>query len=574
MAARSDFLIAEKTLREIASLCIHLDGLPLAIELAASRLKMLSCSDLLRMLPGRLALLKATSRDLPGRQQTLVSAIDWSHDLLGPAERLLFTRLSVFVGGCTLEAAESICSSWGSQPELDVLDCITSLVDNSLLRVTEGRRESRFWMLETIQEYALTKLAAGPATEALKERHAAYYLALAEEGAGALHGPDQMDWLDRLEREYGNLQAALERYLGSGRPWEALRLCTALEWFWYRYAHFSDARRWLTAALKLATERGLPAASHPGASLPASTTPTPGDEDGWRQVQIAAGRALRALAWLLMVQGEWPQAKDSYQESLATAKRWGDARGEVLALSGLGVAERWLGERSAGSGHVEAAVQLARELRDPLSIALSLIWAYSTTGGKYSGEPPLAQLEEALELARRLGDPWCVAHAFNGLGDLLTELGDYKSARVNYEKALKSFRELSDDWLVAWQLEGLARVSLLDGDCEGAVRTTQESLRLFDEIGDRANVVFMMGRLGMVLRRAGCRARATSILGAFERLEREILGAANRGAHSPDLAAALSTCKEAASESWAAGQAMSYAQALAYSLASPDAGKE
>ncbi len=180
------------------------------------------------------------------------------------------------------------------------------------------------------------------------------------------------------------------------------------------------------------------------------------------------------------------------------------------------MAEGWLGEKSAGSGQAESAVQLARELRDPLSIALSLIWAYSTTDGKYSGAPPLALLEEALELARRLGDLWCVAYAFNGLGDPLTELGDYTSARVNYEKALKSFRELSDDWLVARQLEGLARVSLLDGDCEGAVGTTQESLRLFDEIGDRANVVFMMGRLGMVLRRAGCRARAASILGASE----------------------------------------------------------
>jgi len=200
--------------------------------------------------PPSLRTLDAHPNNLPSQPNPLIGR---------EAERRLFVRLSIFVGGATLEAAESICTSPDGEPELDVLDCITSLVDNSLLRVTEGGRESRFWMLETIRAYALEKLREDTAAQALEERHATYYLALAEEGADALHGPDQMEWLDRLEREYGDLQEALEWYLRGGGDWEALRLCSALEWFWYRYAHFSDARCWLSEALRRAAGREPPA---------------------------------------------------------------------------------------------------------------------------------------------------------------------------------------------------------------------------------------------------------------------------------------------------------------------------
>jgi len=300
--------------------------------------------------PPSLRTLDAHPNNLPSQPNPLIGR---------EAERRLFVRLSIFVGGATLEAAESICTSPDGEPELDVLDCITSLVDNSLLRVTEGGRESRFWMLETIRAYALEKLREDTAAQALEERHATYYLALAEEGADALHGPDQMEWLDRLEREYGDLQEALEWYLRGGGDWEALRLCSALEWFWYRYAHFSDARRWLSEALRRAAGREPPAvaaaatvsalapASAPASALP--PTPTSPDKVGCSQLRRARGRALRALGWLLMVQGEWPQARECYLDSVRIAKKSGDDKGEILALSGLGAAERWLGERRAGT---------------------------------------------------------------------------------------------------------------------------------------------------------------------------------------------------------------------------------
>lgn len=549
LEARPDLALTAETVRAISRICLELDGLPLAIELAAARLRLLAPADLERMLPRRLGILKRKEADLPERQQTLERAIEWSYTLLSKEEQRLLERLSAFVAGFSLEAAESTCvRALDGEASIDVLDGISSLVEKSLLQASVNGVESRFTMLQTIRAFALTKLETGSREVEVRESHAAYYLHLAEEAEANLHGPNQMTWLDRLEGDHDNLRQALQWYLERGRFYEAARLCTALEWFWYRYEHFSDAKRWLSEVVG-------PQGSTAGSSIA-----------GDLETRRIFGRALRALGWFLLVQGDWVAARERYSEGLAVSRESHDKRNEVLALSGLGTVERWLGETRAGTEHTEAAVQMARELRDPLLIALSLIWAYSTTGGKFGGDPPIAELQEALELAHRLGDLWCAAHAYNGLGDLFAEAGDYRSARVHYEKALKGFQELKDGWLAAWTFEGLGRVCLLAGDGTGACENTRESVRLFNELGDRTNVVLMLGRLGLALRLSGRHAHAARILGAFASLEQEVSSVPDRESPSGEIADTCTNYRRSEPQAWSEGETMSYEQALRCAL--------
>lgn len=527
-------------LRSVAEICIGLDGLPLAIELAAARSTVLTPAQLAKMLPQRLSLLKSAAPDRPRRQQTLRQAIDWSYDLLGDSERRLFAWLSVFTGGWSLEAAEAVCSSVDPAASIDVLEGIASLVDRNLVRRVSRSRESRFSMLETIREYARLRLDQDPAADRIREMHAEYFLDLSEQAARQLHGPDQMEWLDTLEADFENLQLSLRWFMAAGRVDEAKRLCISLEWFWYRYGHLGDARRWLDEVLGVvATARGIG-----------------GDTDASR------GPALRALAWILLVQGDWEGAREHYLEALRIARETGDRRNQSLALSGLGTAQRWLGDNADGKRNGDAAVAVARELRDPLLIVLALIWGYSTTGGKFEGPPPVDELEEARRLAHRLGDLWSEAHIDNGLGDLYTELREYDEARRSYERALDRFRELKDRWLSAWNLEGLARVSLLDGDFSGACNAASEGVRLFDELGDRANAVFMIGWLGMGLYLSGERSQAARVFGAFLALRSEMPKPADFAPIGAQIEEAISLSRGSLPSDWKSGNSMSYEETV------------
>ncbi|WP_455381302.1 AfsR/SARP family transcriptional regulator [Salinispira pacifica] len=532
-------------LSALSEICRRLDGLPLAIELAAARLRVLTPVDLAQMLPHRLTLLKTESPDRPERQRTLESAIDWSFNLLDGPERGLFTRLAVFVGGFSLEAAEFLCAASDTQsPEFDVLDGISSLVEKNLLRSVDFGTDSRFSMLETIREYASRKYAEDPLAAAFREHHAAFYLQFSEEAARHLHSSDQMEWLDRLERDYENLQAALRRFVETGAVVSAARMCVALEWFWYRYAHIGDATQWLETVI-----------------------------DGTRTVNPEVelgplrGRALRALAWHLLVRGDWQESRSRYLDAKAAAVEHGDRAGESLSLSGLGTVERWLGLTEAGRTHVTEAVEIARELRDPLLIMLALIWAYSTTGGKFEGEPPISELSEARLISRKLGDLWSEAHIGNGLGDLYTSMGRYDLARANYEQALTKFRELKDGWLAAWNLEGIARVEILTGEPEQACRAAREAVRTFDELGDRANTLFMLPWLGTALQEGGNPEAAATLFGAYHALKDDAAGSADFSPDSARVAAAVDASQAAAPRSWGAGSAMSYRAAIDFALA-------
>src|SRR5215208_3132793 len=299
-AAKADFSVTNENALAVAKICAHLDGLPLAIELAAVRIKLLPPQAILVRLGNRLKLLTGGARDLPERQRTLRATIEWSHELLDEGEKILFARLAVFAGGCTLEAMEAVCDAERDLPLDDAIEGASSLLEKSLLRQEEGSEESepRFSMMETIREYAQERLEESEAAEEIRRLHAEFYLALAEEAESRLRGPEVVTSLGRLETEHDNMRAALSWSLESGESELGLRLGVALLWFWSARGYWSEGARWLEEAL-----------AKGGAAQPATR----------------AG-ALFSLGIVLGRQSDFGRAEACYEEALALYEELGDQR--------------------------------------------------------------------------------------------------------------------------------------------------------------------------------------------------------------------------------------------------------
>ncbi len=310
-------------------------------------------------------------------------------------------------------------------------------------------------------------------------RSASLTPSVAATGEAGLDGPGHAVWLARLEAENANLRTAMERVLAAGRGEDGLRLAAALRWYWYRSGRFSEGRSLLDRALE------RPAAA-----------------------SRARARSRDALGWMAFIQGDWTQARTLYERSVAEARELAERGVKAGALAYLGIVERWLGDYAAGTAHGEQAVAIAREAGDPVCLARVLVGVYATTGGRFAGRSPRAELEEAARISREAGYLWGAAHALNGLGDLLAELGDCEGARLRYEEALAGFRELEDRWMTAWTLEGLGSVALRCGECRRAEANMREALSLFSLLGDKGSSVFMLGRLALSARAARRDARA------------------------------------------------------------------
>src|SRR5215218_6173572 len=303
-SAKVDFEVTDESAPAVAEICVRLDGLPLAIELAAARITMLPPKAMLQRLSSRLKLLTGGARDLPVRQRTLRGAIEWSHTLLGDGEKTLFARMAVFSGGRTLEAVEAVCDALDDLP-VDAFEGVSSLLDKNLLRQEEGPEgEPRFVMLETIHEYAREKLQESGEAEEIGRAHTEYFLALVEEAEPELVGAEQVAWMDRLEAEHDNLRAALSRSLKAGDSGSALRIGGALWRFWNVRGHFSEGRRWLTAGLS--GEGAAPASLRARASL--------------------------GLGYLELRQGDYPRAVEDLEVSHSLYQEIGDRRGKAYAL--------------------------------------------------------------------------------------------------------------------------------------------------------------------------------------------------------------------------------------------------
>jgi predicted ATPase len=470
-AVRPDFELTDETAPIVAEICERLDGLPLAVELAAAWSKVLPPAALLRRLERRLELPAARSADVPARQSTLRQAIAWSYDLLADEDRRLHARLSVFVGGFTLEAAERVVASDGGP---DVLEGVGSLVDRSLLSETEDAAgEPRFTMLATIREYALEHLGESGEDVELRGRHALEFARFAEEADEGLRTGGQLLWFDRLEAEHDNLRAALDSSSASGDDETALRLGGALGWFWYTHGHALEGCSRLTELL-------------------ARTEEAPDD---------LRSRPLYALGVLLDQRGEPERAAELVERSLAIFREHGERRRVASALNSLGLIKRGLGALESARSLLEESIALRRELGDEAGAAgaLSNLGVIAFEQGDL--DEAEARLEETLELDRAHGNEWGSGVAADNLAAVALERGHQDRARELIRDALVTAQRVGDQELLAFGLEKAAVLAALGGDDDRAGRLAGAADALRESSGisrSRFDVEWLDRHLGRV----------------------------------------------------------------------------
>jgi predicted ATPase len=450
-SVRPGFRLTPETAVVVGEICRRLDGLPLALELAAARVRMLSPQALLTRLDRRLPLLTDGPRDRPARQRTLRDTIGWSYGLLGDEERHLFRTLGVFVGGCTLDAAEAV----GQSPDLmaDILNALGSLVDKNLVRQDGGDGDPRFSLLETIREFAQEQLEATGDPASARRRHAAFFLALAEQADQLLIGHDQVQWLDRLELDYGNLVTALfwareARARGDTTPdgvpaaLVGLRLAGALHWFWWLGGHIGEGRQWLDEVL------------------------------AWEQEgnnRSARARALYSAGVLTMIQGEYSAAHRLLDQGAALAGEIGDRSTLGRCLSYRRIVEAYLHDE--GRFPAEALLRTTGLALDALmgtTDAWGLALAQSLHGVTLRNQGDHQQaaqvLRSSIALAQTTGDRYLMGTCLPKLAFLLYEIGDLDGARALYIEALSHLSEIRDGWWASRCVQFLAMVAAGQGE--------------------------------------------------------------------------------------------------------------
>jgi predicted ATPase/serine/threonine protein kinase len=494
-AVKPNFELTEENAPVIAEICARLDGLPLAIELAAARIKLLSVSALRSRLASRLQLLTGGARDLPARQQTLRHAIDWSYDLLTEPEQKLFRRLSVFLGGCTLEAVEAVCDT-KQDLGVDVLDGMSSIVDKSLIRQTEqADGESRFVMLETIREYALIKMAECGEQAMTRRAHAAYCLVLAEEGAAENIGANQSVSLERFEVEHDNFRAALDWLTETRNAEWGLRLGVALFRFWEMREHLSEGRDRLGKLLQLE-----------GASAP-------GD---------ARVRALFAAGVLAAEQGDFAASDSLFKESLQIARSIGDKQSIAVSLNALALNARDSGDLPASRALSEESLALWREIHDLPAVArgLSNLANVVKLQGDFAYAGALSQ--ESLAIFSQLGDGIGYAWALNHQGDVARDQGDSVAARILFEQSLASFRELNDSWGIGGSLADLGNLAREQQDYRTADTLYRESLQIFRKLEHKRGIARLLESFACSAAAQSESERALRLAGAAAALRQSI----------------------------------------------------
>jgi predicted ATPase/transcriptional regulator with XRE-family HTH domain len=441
VAAKPDFTVTDTNAPSVAQICHRLDGIPLALELAAARVRALSVDQIAARLDDRFQLLTGGSRTALPRHQTLLALVDWSYDLLPEAERVLLRRLSVFRGGWTLEAAEAVCVGEKSEAA-EVLNLLTHLVDKSLVVVEEQDREMRYHMLETIREYALRRLVESGEAESIRRQHVHFFLSLAEAAESHIEGPSR--WRERLEAEDDNLRAALN-WAYENAVDVGVRLASVLQLFWYWSGNSSEGRDWFERALRLTIPAKARATALSGAGL---------------------------LAWM---QGEYTVARSLYSESATLHRETGDKRGLAYSLCILGkmveLVEGPHETTGAGRSLQEESIAIARELGDQWNLALALSYLGASIAARGDDATAHALQQESVAIYRGLGNDLRLATPLCYLGYLALRRGDYATARSLFEESLM-FRQAAHthQWGIAWRLEGFAALAILEGEPERAAR--------------------------------------------------------------------------------------------------------
>jgi predicted ATPase len=544
-AVKQEFSLTRENAPVVASICASLDGLPLAIELAAARIKLLSPSAMLARLESRLKLLTGGARDLPSRQQTLRSTVDWSYGLLNPAEQTLFRRLSVFSGGCTLEGIEAVCDTKGDLG-LDVLDGMASMVDKSLAQQVEQEgEETRFRLLSTIREYALERLLESHDESATRRSHAAYYLVLAEEGAQDV--ATHPEWLDRFEVEHDNFRMALDYLIKTADTDWGFRLGAALFRFWETREHLIEGR---DAIARLLALKGT------------SSRPT------------LRARLLFAAAVLASQQGDYGGARKLFEESLESCLELEDNRGIAVALNALAVNDRDRGDFASASLLFERCVAIWRDLGDSADIAraLSNLGNLAKLQGEYARASEL--FDECLAMFRKAGDEAGIAWTLNYQGDVAREKADFAAARSRCEESLSAFRQLGDGWGIASALSDLARLSVDQGNNAEARRLYRDSIKIYQELGYNRGIARVLESLAASAAGQSHAEQALHLAGAAAALRRR-LGTPLTRAEQSVLEKALEFSRRtlgnaAGLTAWMEGWAMPIDQALREALASDE----
>jgi predicted ATPase/DNA-binding SARP family transcriptional activator len=474
-AVAPGFRLSEENAALVASVCRRLDGIPLAIELAAARMRSMSVEQLLVRLHRLFDLLSSGSRTALPRQQTLRAAIDWSYDLLSERECALLRRLSIFAGRFTLDAVEAVCGG-------DVLDLLGLLIDKSLVLVDTAT--GRYRLLETIRQYALERLTASAELEATRARHCAWCLALAEEAEAELHGPDQALWLERLDAEMANFRAALEEVPGR-RDGDSLQLAAALWPFWYMRGHVREGLMWLQRAL--AVDVGTGSAS------------------------LARARALHGAAVLCHERCEYETARRYEEESQVIWRHLGDRKAIAASLDQLGHIVNAQNDYARATALFEESLALRREIGDAAGMGASLN-ALGYMALFFRDFDRAAELcGESLRLRRKIGDRWGMAYSLEFLAQAAIEQSKNDEAASLLDECLAVRRQLGDERGIAATLLNLARVARERQDWDRAAAACEESQSIWERIGSAHGVAASTEALGAVSRSRGDLPRATEL---------------------------------------------------------------
>jgi predicted ATPase/DNA-binding XRE family transcriptional regulator/Flp pilus assembly protein TadD len=483
-----NFTLTEENASSVVQICARLDGLPLAIELAAARIKDLgSPQKILSKLENKLDLLGGGPQDVPPRQQTLRNAISWSYELLSEEEKRVFVQLGVFAGGCTLDAVHAVAG--GELSNMDVQSILSSLVAKSLLRHEQAQEgDLRYGMLETIREYALEKLRERGEEHQCRQRHAACYLALVEEANIHLRSPRQGEWLSKLEAEHDNMRSALGWAISSGEIEVALRISTALRLFWHFRNYNSEGRYWLAAALAAA--------------------------QGLRTSEKAD--ALMSFGVLAVRQGDYTEAIEALEESLSIFRERNDELGAGRALNNLGAVAVEHGDYEKAERYYNEVLPIWRASGERLSEGIALnnlmIAAYSL--GRYDVAIDLGR--QAMAIWEELDQPVGVAHVLTGMGEICRLQGNYEEAASYYERALQLIRDIDDRRGMAPVLTNLGYVERRLGNLDKAEELIREAATFAVLGGDRAGMAISVAALAGIALSRGQVEKAVRLLAAAE----------------------------------------------------------
>lgn len=493
-AANGNFRLTPDNAAAVVKICRRLDGLPLALELAAARLRLFPPPVLLTRLSRSLDVLRGGPRDAPARQQTLRGTIDWSFELLPASEKRLFARLAVFAGGFSLESAEILAHAVDAN-EGEVVDGLESLIDKSLLRLREDSgEEARFVMLQTIREYGLEQLTAGGEANSARHAHAVQYLELAEEAKSHLMNSDRALYARQLSLEIDNLRAALQYALEVRDTETGLRLAGALWPFWEMHGHLSEGREWLRSLF----EAGGGSAEVNGEVV----------KDTTRAAALIGGAALS------MDQSDYAPAREQASEGLELYRKLGDRSGIALALNVLGSVASYTGDYVEAETLTEQGLALYRQLRDMWGIGLSLNNLGALAADRGNLDRARTLYEEGLRIEQELGADWAVSVVQCNLGDLSREFGDYESALRMYARSLELRRALGDVLGIAHCLAGMAAAWADRGEYDRAEQLYRESLQQYQAAGARwGEAHYLEGLAGIALAR-GHMDHAVTLYGA------------------------------------------------------------